>query len=217
MLYPSLFGFKRIGSNMHLHLSYGAIIFISYAWGKKDRKTGKYPNQQRALALHDELEKLGHDVIIDKYDFYGCARFQTLPHFMTKYIKSCEIFIPLLTSQYNKSKNCLKEFHYATYKEKDFVPVKDDPNYEFADEILFDIGTKKYLSAYDKSMEEVAAEIDKEITATISPSQPSQSDPAKDTNEQVRIDQDNTETKAENKKDTTMTMNEYLTYLLNTK
>eukprot|EP01084_Bolivina_argentea_P168594 292338_1 len=145
----------------------GAKIFLSYAWGCQDASTGKFPQQEQTITLHDELENLGHVVIVDKYDFYGSSQDQTLTHFMVKYINESDVFIPLLSNDYNISKNARKEFRYASLKGKDIIPLKVEPDFNFDDEIIFELGTKKWISTWDKTNQQVAKEINKELAFSV--------------------------------------------------
>ncbi|KAJ1562077.1 Ras GTPase [Nowakowskiella sp. JEL0078] len=100
-------------------LGYGAVM-ISYSWGKKDKTTGLYTDQEAVKTLATALEARGFAVWLDVKYMRGDMIAQ-----MTATITNCAAVVACITNDYHrKNSNAYNEFVYACSLDKLIFGIK---------------------------------------------------------------------------------------------
>ncbi|KAJ3377737.1 hypothetical protein HDU84_008260, partial [Entophlyctis sp. JEL0112] len=106
-------------------------VWLSYIWGDRTA-TGKYDMQELVKCIAAELKRRNLSVWMDierGIDSVPLMNGDTLEK-IADAVHRCQIFVPVVTPQYQVSPNCKLEFNYAAALQKSIVPVYAADNKE---------------------------------------------------------------------------------------
>ena len=122
---------------------------ISYQWD----------SQTDVIQIKDALEASGYDIWMDLDDMRG-----NIYQKMAEGVEGAQLIIMCMSSKYQTSVNCNKEFQYAQDRRKRIIPVMMEKNYKPSGALGLIVAGAKYvdfsdLSQFSNKMEELMDEI----------------------------------------------------------
>ena len=128
-------------------------LMISYQWD----------SQKDALRIFHALEEFGFNVWIDVKKMS-----EDIFEKMAEGIQDSSIILICMTSKYEKSANCKREFKFAAYKNKKVIPIYLEKNYKaegalgllIAGKLYFDFTDNK---KFEKNIGDLKTEIEKQL------------------------------------------------------
>ncbi|KAJ1557914.1 hypothetical protein HK096_004619 [Nowakowskiella sp. JEL0078] len=114
---------------------YSHDVMLSYCWSDKDT----------VQSLYNKLISLGLEVWFDETHLRS-----KLQQSMADGVMNCAIFVPVISTKYEKSANAMAEFRFAATQHRKFIPVRLDSG-KFSNEIEFTAGPVLWMKCFDKT------------------------------------------------------------------
>ena len=124
-------------------------IMVSYQWD----------SQKEVISIKDALEAIGYDIWMDLDDMRG-----NIYEKMAEGVENSVLIIPCMTSKYESSVNCRKEFQYSQDRRKPMIPLMMEKGYRPGGALGLIIAGMKYVDFSDSTkFDEKMLELQEEI------------------------------------------------------
>eukprot|EP00794_Sanderia_malayensis_P012624 gene12624-13913_t len=134
-------------------------VMLSYQWS----------SQSIVMRIRDELLEMGYPIWMDVDKMHG-----HIYEKMGKAVKDAIVVVPFLSSEYEKSENCMRELRRAADKDKKIVPVKLGESYQMNEETGLIVAGKLYIdfsdgSRFDENIKALTKEVDEALDEQLPP------------------------------------------------